>query len=207
MIERWPPAGELLELWREGRLDESAALLKRLAEEDPGAPEVPLLGALQLLKEDDYRLSPSVVWRVSGLVTEAVARFPGDAYVLLTGATIMQDVQDYHQSALYVRALRDRADQLPGVAAQALLAFVIGRLAHWRGIEDLAEEQLRVAVELDPGESDYAAPLVRLLHKQGRLDEARAVLTEALRKAPHSMELLDLDRELVQSRGARKGSS
>lgn len=81
------------------------------------------------------------------------------------------------------RRCATRANELaqPGFLLMAGLDNLNGLLAALEGEDALAEEQLRAAVEKEPGSESFARKLAVFLAERGRLREGAEVLDEALK--------------------------
>ncbi len=105
-------------------------------------------------------------------------------YLLEAAETLVQLLEDYDDNERLVRALGRLAvaTTSPDVRADALLRQ--GRLL-WQQLKrpQDAEEALREAVRLEPGNFSTWTALSRLLESIGKLDEARDVLLRALIEA------------------------
>ncbi len=195
--DRWRRLySEVEQLWREGRLAESAALLDIAERECPDEPTVKLSRVQQNVLEDSLGSRPSQAVRSRQLIREAVAPADTGFKPLLTAALLMFDLGDLDSSLEYMRRIRSDIDLLQDDEI-APFSHALGVIGARRGKASAAEDQLRLAFDHDPTTPLYAATLARFLFEQGRMREARDVVQQGLRHCPDDEELLALARSDV----------
>jgi Flp pilus assembly protein TadD len=139
----------------------------------PKDPEIRLLYASILLA---FQLD-----EVAGEAAKAVELAPNDPVILVRAAHLLLNRGDVEAA----RSCAARANDLvqPGFVLMSALVNLNGRLAALDGEDDLAEENLRSAMENEPSYSSFAVELARFLARRDRVPEAVAVINEALKHA------------------------
>ncbi|MBA3306951.1 MAG: tetratricopeptide repeat protein [Thermoleophilaceae bacterium] len=167
----------------DGRFDENLELLRRAAEDHRDHVEV-VLRAAAAEQDADHD-------RAAQLLERAVSLAPEDAAVLTCagfGALALGDLD---------RALEwaERAGRLTVDDPDFPLAFDLGHLGGRifvaRGRDDLAERLLEIAFEELPQALGYGLELAHLLVRDGRDEEALAVIEKALAVRPDDQELTE----------------
>lgn len=181
------------ELWDDGRLAQSARVIADARKRSPDDPGLMLVQAFQLLEEG--RGTPlSTEADVRDLVGQAVTLAGENAYVRLEAAMVFFRLGDMSASASHAVAAGERFKQLREPQSQAALAHVLGRLARAGGNQEAAEQQLRLAVSLDPSDAEYVVELADLLADVGSIDSAQQLVKDALVRHPGDERLLALSR-------------
>lgn len=103
------------------------------------------------------------------------------------------------------RDCADRANELvqPDSPLMASLSNLNGLLASLDGQDDVAEKNLRSAVEGEPDNGPFARSLAVFLAKRGRLAEGAAVLDEALKHVEDNDELECMRDQMAREAGQR----
>jgi len=126
-------------------------------------------------------------------IEASIALEPDHSWRLFRAASLSFFLGDYAASRAYLeRAYRGGSD--PTLLRE--LIHLGGRLAAVAGDDELAEEALRSAFELEPQDLVFGRDLARFLAERGRIDEALIVIDRAQEFAIDTDELARLRAEL-----------
>jgi len=174
-------------LLRDGKYRETYQFLQEAIEQFPADPELRLLYATILLefRPDD----------VAAHASKAVSLAPHDPQILVRAAHLMfnrGEVEDARSCAVRVSELA-HAD----FVFMSDLVNLTGLLAAFDEEHDLAEEELRSALEDEPTNGSFAVDLVRFLAAQDRSTEAIEIIDHALACAKNTETLKRVRREIA----------
>lgn len=178
-------SGELLVAERH---EKNLELLEKAIDRFPDDSEIRLLYATTLLK-----FRPSDVARQA---TTAIELSPDDPAILIRAASLLLNRGEVEAARSAVIRANDLTQ--PDFALFAGLVNLNGLLAALDGNDELAEEKLRSAVELEPTSPRFARFLTVFLAERGRLEEAVAVLDEALKHVEDKDYLQDMRTKMTQ---------
>ena len=132
---------------------------------------------------------------VAAEAAKAVELGPDDPVILVRAASLLLNRGQLED----VRSIVKRARALvgPDFVLEGGLVNLEGVIAAFDKEYDLAEERLRLAVELDPDFDSFARDLARLLQTRGRLIEAVEVVDQALPRVKKREVLERVRKELV----------
>ncbi len=168
---------------------EAISFLAEAIERFPEDGQIRLLYATALLafRPDD----------VVSQAAKAVELDPNDPGLLVRAAHLVLNRGDVAAARSYAA----RANELvhPGFVHMSGLHHLNGIFAGMDGNYDVAEEKLRMAVEMDPAFSSFAVDLVKLLVHQGRQDETIGVIDAALRHVPDKSALEQMRGEIASA--------
>jgi tetratricopeptide (TPR) repeat protein len=175
------------QLRSEDRDQENLEFLEEARLEFPEEAEFQLLYATILLTSRPEDVASEVV--------KAVGIAPDDPTVLVRAAHLMRSEGEPEVAQFYMKRARELAG--PDFIFEGGLANLEGIYAAFDKEYDLAEERLRLAVELDPDFESFAEDLARFLAARGRLAEALGMVDQALPRVKTKSYLEDLRERLV----------
>lgn len=176
---------------------------RRLQSEDRDRENLEFLeeARLRFPKEAEFQLLYATTLlafprdEVAGEVVRAVGLAPDDPTVLVRAAHLMLSEGEPEVARFYAKRARELAG--PNFIFEGGLANLEGLFAAFNKEYDLAEERLRLAVEVDPDFDSLARNLARFLAARGRLNEAVEVVDQALPQAKTKHYLEALRKELI----------
>lgn len=171
---------------------EALELLEELVERFPSDPELRLLYATILIafRPDDVAKEAAQAAELGTNNPEVLVRA---GHRLLFGGQI---------EAAESCANRARTLAPPDFPFMPNLLNLTGRIAALKRDDDLAEQELRSAVVCDPAHESYAQDLAVFLAERERLEDAIAVLDEALKHVEDKGEI-----ELMRTRMTREADA
>jgi tetratricopeptide (TPR) repeat protein len=174
---------------REDRWDEQLSLMQRATQQFPRNAEFA------------YRLAvanaTSAPTEARVHATRAVELAPADPLIVGRCASLMYDVAEYDLAESYVRkTIPIAGDDFPLLAD---MLHLIGKLAVRKENDEIAEQYLSLGFESEPGSLGHADFLATLFVKQGRLDEASAVVARGLAARAPDHDRLVAIRQLIDT--------
>jgi tetratricopeptide (TPR) repeat protein len=191
-------------MWgHQGKLGRAIRRARRLQSEDRHQESLEFLdeARLRFPKEAEFQLLYATTLlafpcdEVAGEVVKAVGLAPDDPTVLVRAAHLMLSGGEPEIARFYAKRARELAG--PNFIFEGGLVNLEGLFAAFDKEYDLAEEKLRLAVEMDPDFDSFARNLARFLAARGRLGEAVEVVDQALPQVKTKHYLEALRRELV----------
>ena len=157
-------------LFSSGREQETLDFLERAVKQFPEDPEIRWLYAVILLafRPEDVAVQAA----------KAVALAPDDPSILVRVASLLFNRGEVEEA----RSCAVRANDLaqPDFIFLPELVNLNGCLAAADGDDDVAEEELRAALESEPSSSPFAVDLAQFLARRDRQADAVSVIDEAL---------------------------
>jgi len=177
------------ELRRSGRDQEALEFLEGAIQQFPEDPELRLLHAT-ILEQPDTAAAEAA---------KAAELAPDDPATLVRAGHLLLGCGDREAA----RDCAARANELvhPSFVLMAGLYNLNGSLAVFAGEDDLAEKNLRNAVETEPSNKTWARHLAVFLAERGRLSDAVAVLDEALKHVEDKDSLEQMRARMVSEIG------
>jgi Flp pilus assembly protein TadD len=176
-------------LFATSQYQETREFLEQAGREFPEDPEIQLLYASILLEfqPDD----------VASEAAKAIKLAPSDPVILVRAASLLLNRGEVEAA----RSATTHARELIGsdFVLMSGLVNLEGLLASLDGEDELAEERLREAIEIDPDFSSFAVHLARFLSRRGRQAEAVEIIDDALDQAKDKDELQRLRDELIST--------
>jgi tetratricopeptide (TPR) repeat protein len=176
----------------EDRHQENLEFLEEKRQQFPDNAEIQLLYATVLLE-----IGPD---KVSSETANAVELAPDDPVILVQAGSLMLGSGDLEATRSYVRQARKLAE--PDFVLEGGLTNLEGLLASFEKKYDLAEEKLRLAIQIDPTFDTFVRNLVRLLAGNGRRGEAVEVIDQALPRVEKKDVLERMREKLVGEAGS-----
>jgi Flp pilus assembly protein TadD len=179
----------------ERRYEELLEFLQEAVRRFPKDPEIRLLYATSLLE-----IRPDDAVREA---TKAIDLDPDEPIRLTRAARLLFNMAEIEVARSYAT----RAAELTpdGFLFTAELANLGGLLRALDGEDELAEEALRMAMELKPDQEGLARDLAKFLADRGRVEEAVKVIDQALKLAKRREELERLREEIAGRTASDKG--
>ena len=152
------------------QLDQAREALGKAQELDPNHPEVVLLEATVLLRDEDFG-------RASEHARELLAEAPDDGTANSAAIILARALREIGDTEAAISALDEAMED---VKTPTMLRIAKVQLLREAERFDEAVEEYRKLIDADPEEYGYRLTLARLFASEGRLADAETVLREAI---------------------------
>lgn len=176
-----------LKLLAERRRQEAYDFLGKAVQQFPDEPEIRMHYATSLLAV-----------RPADAVSEtkkAISLDPDEPIRLTRAASLLFSLDEIETARVYATRAKELAE--PDFSFFPELINLDGNFAALEGKDELAEQDLREAVEQDPSGETFAVDLAKFLSDRDRQEEALAVIDQALPRTPRKEPLERLRSELL----------